>query len=142
MKDLLETISDATRDTRSDYHLTLGEFACMLGTTLAGGGGSKILRVCGAGMARESPKSLVSYRGYYVDLAMVVSDVPKSVAEFLPDATRAIDSSFEGYKGGSYVMDVRSPMWAVRDGSETGFALVEYRETPDEVLLVVRDFDR
>lgn len=56
-----------------------------------------------------------SYRGYYSDLAFSVGSKRK-VADVLADVRAAVESTFEGYKGGEFTMYEDAPVWIASYG--------------------------
>ena len=54
-----------------------------------------------------------SYRGYYSDLAFEREPwaPPMTAAEAVTLCRRCLGQTYEGYKGGEYVMDADSPVW-------------------------------
>lgn len=60
---------------------------------------------------------LMSWRGRYNELTLTPanegdSDIRSTVGEVLADAKAAVGATFTGYKGGEYVMDRDTPVWA------------------------------
>lgn len=79
---------------------------------------------------------LISYRGYYEDLAIrPQAGPPKTVADVLSEARAAMGKVFEGYKGGDYVMGERTAMW-VADYGDCGDALVSIEKNATSIVLV------
>lgn len=73
------------------------------------------------------PTVLDSWRGSYAELALGYSEnYPNenrvNAEQLLKDCKEAIGKTFEGYKGGDYVMDANTPVWVANygDSSETG----------------------
>lgn len=61
-----------------------------------------------------------SYRGYYSDLAIGYDNqVEFKVSELLLVLQNCVGKTFEGYKGGQYVMDWRTPVWVANYGHST-----------------------
>lgn len=58
-----------------------------------------------------------SYRGYYEDLAIEPELHPKTVAEVLAEARKAMGEVFSGYKGGDYPMHRNTLLWVAPWGS-------------------------
>lgn len=53
-----------------------------------------------------------SYRGYYTDLALEPTNEESITVNSLKEILRGcIDKTFEGYKGGDFVMTLDTPMW-------------------------------
>ena len=89
-----------------------------------------------------APTSFRSYRGDYGQLALGYSDEPSStVAEILEGAQAALGRVFEGYKGGGYTMDERTPLWAANWGRCSDQQIVALRETPAEVWIITKQED-
>lgn len=70
-----------------------------------------------------------SYRGYYDQLAFEpVSNV--TIGEMLNCAKQSLGKTFEGYKGGDYIMYEYTDVWISRygwnDGEKIGFVLMKY----------------
>lgn len=58
-----------------------------------------------------------SYRGYYRDLAFEPTDGTVTVRELLEVCERGcMGRTFEGYKGGDFVMGEQTPVWIARWG--------------------------
>ena len=55
---------------------------------------------------------LISWRGVYAQLTPPNAREPWTVQDLLKDARGAIGSVYTGYKGGDYVMDESTPVWA------------------------------
>lgn len=90
------------------------------------------------GMDRTTPVNLGhphSYRGYYSDLGLTVCDA--TVQDLLNELRSAMGRTFDGYKGGEYVMHENTPVWVASWGS-TGRKLMtvnpngDYTTAPDE----------
>lgn len=58
------------------------------------------------------PSELRSWRGDYGELSIDRGTEPTTVAALMGKARAAIGQTFEGYKGGQYVMSEHSPVWA------------------------------
>lgn len=75
-----------------------------------------------------SPIDVDSYRGFYEDLALVPSEFNQSsdvtVGSFLPTLKRAVGETFEGWKGGDYVMDEKTLLWVAQRGNSNSTAVV------------------
>lgn len=56
-----------------------------------------------------------SYRGYYDQLAFEPT-VGVTIGAMLADARNSVGSTFEGWKGGSYTMDVDTEVWVAESG--------------------------
>jgi len=62
-----------------------------------------------------------SYRGYYDQLAFEPKDNVK-ISEMLADSRKALNYTYEGWKGGMYTMHDTTDVWLAEEG-ETGDAL-------------------
>lgn len=52
-----------------------------------------------------------SYRGYYSDLAFEPADGTVKAVELLSIVKDCLGETYQGYKGGDYVMDKKTPLW-------------------------------
>lgn len=136
INELVKAICDAAAVERSKYHLTLGGLIDSL---------EKIERaestLCEFDVG-GSPAYPHSYRGYYSDLAFERGD-SIAVGQLLTVAKEQLGATHEGYKGGDFVMDEKTPLWCASYGC-TGRAIVGIKmdETREGVLvLVTKDID-
>jgi hypothetical protein len=67
---------------------------------------------------------LMSYRGYYDQLALGTGTEVRTVVEVLDDCRSAIGRTFEGYKGGNFTMRPHTPVWADEYGQYSSNAIV------------------
>lgn len=75
--------------------------------------------------ARLSPNGIASSRGTYSQLAIGYAvDRTVIAADMLTMLRGANGSTFDGYKGGEYVMDLDTPVWVDNWGEWTGTAIV------------------
>lgn len=105
---------------RSQSQLTLGELIAKLDA-----------------MPATTPVGLVephSYRGYYRDLAFEPGE--STAGAVLEAARAALGATFEGYKGGDYVMGKSTPVWVASYGC-CGRKLMDIQ--PDGSLLTAED---
>lgn len=66
-----------------------------------------------------------SYRGYYSDLAFErVEGETMTAGALLSMCKECMDKTFEGYKGGDFVMDEKTPIWISQYGS-TGVKIID-----------------
>jgi hypothetical protein len=76
------------------------------------------------------PDQLGSYRGYYEDLALdYQTGATVHVADLLPQLRDALGRSFEGYKGGEFVMHRGTNVWVAPYGESWGTAITGVRDT-------------
>ena len=113
------------RATRSQYHLTLGEAISQLSSC------APDIHIAFDFNGR-GPRKAMSYRGYYEDLAFdwMDDDDPEDPAPgvgmcgpWLSACRAALGKTFQGYKGGDYVMTAETPLWVAQRG-ETGRAML------------------
>jgi len=84
------------------------------------------------------PTGIGSWRGAYEELAMGYDDKGEvgTVAIVLGWLTNAIGRTFEGYKGGSYIMGKRTPVWADNYGVGGHRGIIGVRENATGVVLL------
>jgi hypothetical protein len=71
------------------------------------------------------PERFYSWRGDYSQLTLSADGEEAITAgALLALAKAAVGATFEGYKGGDYVMHGDSPLYADDDGTSRGFALL------------------
>ena len=122
---LFDAISASSRDTRKNYHLTLGGLVDLL----SGAGDMPVVFDKGG-----SPTLPHSYRGYYDDLSFDSTDEKVSASRVLEGARNCIGRTFEGYKGGDYTMSEDTPLWCAPYG-RTGPAIIGGEVKDGSVIL-------
>lgn len=83
------------------------------------------------------PKYVDSWRGVYAHLALGWENYYErrkrikdektegpTVGEVLANLKSAVGQTFQGYKGGEFVMDVRTPVWCDNCGTSTSTGIV------------------
>jgi hypothetical protein len=130
---LFDAISETARNERSKYHLTLGE---MIEHLSSADGSSVVMYDDG-----KSPGRARSYRGYYSDLSFADAAQPVTVAELLDECREALGSTFEGYKGGDFVMGWDTPLWRSEWGAVSGLAIGGAVSVAGQVGLVTKAVD-
>jgi hypothetical protein len=133
MQKFVDAMSEMARITRANYHLTLGALIEELGklpddkpVVFSTGG---------------SPYQAGSYRGYYSDLAFDSTTEPVTVAQFRAVCQSALGASFEGYKGGDFVMAENTPLWHASYGW-CGPAIIGIKTDGDKgVVLLTKQID-
>jgi hypothetical protein len=118
---------------RSKYHLTLGELISELETKPEG------YKVYFSHNHALGPNSAHSYRGYYSDLSFNPGPVV-TAGQLLLECKTALGKTFEGWKGGDYLMVDPAPLWTAVEG-ETGLAIIATNETDSGICLVTKDVD-
>lgn len=116
MQFIIDAVNTASCSTRGDYHLTLGE----LNEALASADDDALVLFDDGAAVGEFD----SYRGYYTDIALGDADSPKTVAEFRKNAAAALETVFEGYKGGKYPATPSKPLWRSGYGSASGVGIM------------------
>ena len=122
MQKLVDALGEAGRMERSRYHLTLGaairELSEIAPSTKA------TFDILG------TPGKVASYRGYYSDLAFRTNMEPVTVGDVLAELKSALGKTFEGYKGGDYLMTEGTPLWVSEHGecSDRAVMGVEMRD--------------
>lgn len=88
------------------------------------------------------PGRLSSWRGSYDELAVVPEqeEYYNSLSDFVAVLESAVGKTFEGYKGGEFVMDEHSPVWVAEwgDNAYTAPCAVVYRTW---VVIEIKEFD-
>lgn len=129
---MIDAMGELDRKTRGKYHLTLGKAIEQLETL------APTTPVVFAGEP-YGPGNPHSYRGYYSDLAFEsVSDV--TAASFLADCRDALGATFQGYKGGDFVMSKDTPLWHANEGS-SGLAIISAAVVSGELVLQTKEID-
>lgn len=123
-------ISDANRETRSQYHVTLGELI----TALEGVEGNVYWNDV---EGLEGPLSFDSYRGYYSDIALSDS-TPPPASVLLEQAKIALETTFTGYKGGDFPADANKPLWRSEYGSASEEAIIDTRIEGNDLVLITK----
>lgn len=81
-------------------------------------------------------KGLISYRGIYAELAIdfgIGWGMP--AGELLFEAKNAVGKTFEGYKGGEFLMEEKTPVWISAYSLSSGMGLFDVVEKKNHVLL-------
>lgn len=131
MQELVDAMGTAVRNSRSGYHLTLGEAIDQI---------TKFpdRYVVAFDTTNLSPGNEMSYRGYYCDLAFDESNEPKTVIEFGQQLFGALDQEYTGYKGDEFCMGVSTPLWVSKYGEASGIALMSMHVAEDRVVIVTK----
>jgi hypothetical protein len=130
LQKLVDAISATGRKERGRYHLTLGKAIALLE------------EIDSTTPMADPIGEVESYRGYYSDLSFdVMSAAPKTAGQVLADLRAALGATFEGYKGGDFVMDSDTPLWVSAYGSASGDAVMDFTVSDGRVHVVVRNID-
>lgn len=128
---MLDMMSNAARDERKLYHLTIGGLIDALEA-------SKVDFVqldTGGGIGREH-----SYRGYYSDLSFEPIDEPAKASDVIKLCKAAAGSIYEGWKGGEYTMDLDTPLWVAYSGC-TGRAMISITDDGQTATIQTKQVD-
>lgn len=112
---------------RSETQMTLGKMIAALETL------PSARAIVGLG-------TLDSYRGYYDDLAFEPNDRPWTVGELLAECRSAMGRTFQGYKGGDYVMWENTPLHVASYG-RCGDALIGLDTNADPIVPITKRDD-
>ena len=130
---LMDAISDGARTARKDYHLTLESMSDKILEL-----GDKSIPVVLDYDRTQSVGDLDSYRGYYADLAFQPTSTIETADKVLVRLKLAHGSTFEGYKGGEFLMDGDTPLWVAHYGS-TGRAIIDMQLDNGQLVLITKD---
>ena len=84
------------------------------------------------------PTALSSWRGSYREIAIEFSEkgyAPK-LSEFISWLKEAIGKTYEGYKGGDFVMGKNTPVWVANYGHSGDTGIVDVRFDEYDVVLL------
>jgi hypothetical protein len=109
-KDIFERSYDIIEEERSQEGLTLGE---LIDTLRSMPPDTKVSNL-------TYPHS---YRGYYTDLAFEKKSGTRLACELLFECESALESTFYGYRGGEYGMNMETSVW-IADYGSTGERLI------------------
>lgn len=132
---MMDAMSASWRNERSKYQMTLGQLVEELEQLAPD---TPIMLSDGNG---ESPGRAMSYRGYYSDLSFEPSEKPITAKAFATEARRALGNSFEGYKGGEYIMGTDTPLWISEYGCSSGRAVMGLTMSNGIAYLQIKQVD-
>lgn len=87
------------------------------------------------------PAGIHSYRGYYDQLAIGYGHDDITVSGLLDLCRSAVGKTFQGYKGGDYVMSGDTPVWVANHNESGGTGIVDIQDDGWRVLLVTSAVD-
>lgn len=119
---VVDMVGDAMRETRKQYHVSLGELITALGKVDPDGE-----------INFGNPHS---YRGYYADLALEPLDELITVKQLIGQLNLVLDKTLEGYKGGDFLMSADTPVWIAHYGC-TGKAMLDIN--PIELTFTLKE---
>ena len=90
----------------------------------------------------DNPSDLISYRGYYTDLALDYDDdvIGTNVRQLLKTFEEADGRTYEGYKGGDYTMHRKTLVWIAPYGS-CGRMLVDIQSKNNITTIITQEDD-
>lgn len=133
LQKLVDAMNSAAHAARSGYHLTLGDAVKAL----------EPFKDSDAEVRFSDGSSFIdidSYRGYYSDLALEPSKTPITAAMAHKLLSAAIGQTFDGCKGGEYVMSESTPLWRSSYGRASGIAITGI-QIGDEIILETKQVD-
>lgn len=77
-----------------------------------------------------------SYRGYYSDLAFEPSGETTTAGKLLVQCRAAMGRTFEGYKGGDFVMHENTPRWISEYGTASGIKIMDLNLETDPITML------
>lgn len=134
MQQLINSMNEASKQERSNYHLTLGKLIEKLKSVDAG-----LRVVCSDN--QDAPGEAMSYRGYYSDLAFEPTAEPVTAGALLARCEAALDTEMTGYKGGEFRMGADVPLWVSAYGSASGRAVMDLIVVGDAAALVIKQIE-
>lgn len=87
------------------------------------------------------PNGLMSWRGSYRELAIDYSDKwddnnkPPKLSQFIKELKEAIGKTYEGYKGGDFIMGKTTPIWVAHYGDSGETAVVDILDEDYKIIL-------
>lgn len=93
------------------------------------------------GAAGGNPGEFHSWRGVYAHLALDLQAEVVTVGDLLSRAIAAKGATFEGYKGGDFVMDGDTPVWCSEYGCSQHIAIVGINAATEPVQLLTHDIE-
>ena len=126
----IDGMNKMAEDTRSDYHLTLGEAINRVSELP-----NNVEVIVDIGGSLTEPHS---YRGYYSDLAFEPTDEGVTSQKFLFLLKESLGKTFEGYKGGDFVMGKKTPLWLSHYGT-TGRAIISASFENNKLILITKE---
>lgn len=125
---IVDAMGAAARQTRTQYHLTLGKMISQL--------------------KEVDPQTHIyltkphSYRGYYSDLAFENTGEPNTVGKFLKDLEENIlDKELIGYKGGEFLMGKDTPLWISEYSDASNLAIMGLRVDDGDIILNTKQIE-
>lgn len=131
LQKFVDAMNASDRLTRANYHVTLGRLIEEI-QQFHPLPNSRVKFSCGG-----HPGMPHSYRGHYSDLALPQVKEPITIPAFLLLLKAALGNTYEGYKGGEFFMDERTPLWMAEYGC-TGGAITGWHMEDNTLVLDVK----
>lgn len=119
---MIDALSNQARSVRGDYHVTLGGAIEILSRI------PKNYKVFLDYLEDRSLGDEMSYRGYYSDLSFEPTAEITTVGKLLKQCENALGKTYQGYKGGDFLMDKDTPLWVSHYGNNSGIAIVDLQK--------------
>lgn len=132
---MLDAMMEQGRLTRGQYQMTLGGAIKALETM------PPEADVVTDDVDYPFPGEVESYRGYYSDLAFVPDSAAHTAEVVLSDLKSALGETFEGYKGGDFVMQDNTPLWIAPYGQCPGIAVMDIEFKDGKVVFACKQID-
>lgn len=92
------------------------------------------------------PTYLDSWRGSYDELALgyefkTLDNNFCYAKDLLKELNSGIHNVYEGWKGGDFMMDADTPLWADNSGECTNVAIVDIIDCDDYILIITRPYE-
>lgn len=98
------------------------------------------------GYPQWSVQDVASYRGYYDQLALspCQTDKPPKVSAVIDMLEGAVGKTYEGYKGGEFVMDLYTRVWIAEYGTSSGLRIYAVEDISNSLedyttLILIQD---
>jgi hypothetical protein len=118
---LVDALGAQAQEERATYQMTLGELVSRLSSLPQD---AKV-----EGMSSEA----ISYRGYYSEIAFLHGS--STVGEILETAKDSIGRTYQGYKGGDFVMQKNTPVWVSDYGTSSGLQIMSIQKDGVDYLV-------
>ena len=133
LQKMMDAMSEMNRNTRSDYHLTLGK-------AIEGLSKFEEKESIRFDYEDKAPGNPHSYRGYYSDLSFEPCQIGEraNVGSFLEDLKESLNVEFTGWKGGEFYMGENTPLWVATEG-ECGRAIIDILHRDDGLIITTKE---
>ena len=124
IQEMIDMISRVQTETRAHYHLSIGkliEFLQKYEDDYEHGNTTVRFDTYGA---KCYPGELISYRGYFCDLAITPVASLCTVSTLLNRCKKALGTEIIGYKGGEFLITQTTSLWCAEYGDTTGLAVI------------------